>query len=71
MFNSERAIETSEAVAAQQQDAAIAQIRAGLATEGADECVECGEPIGDARRAALPSAIRCVGCQARVERRGK
>jgi RNA polymerase-binding transcription factor DksA len=71
VFDSERALETSVAVAAIRQDAAIAQIRAGLAAEGADDCVECGAEIGAARRAALPSAIRCVGCQARVERGGK
>lgn len=71
MFDSERALETSELVAAQQQEAAIAQIRATLTSAGADDCLECGKPIGEARRAALPSAIRCVGCQAVIERRGK
>lgn len=27
------------------------------------ECLECGEDIEPKRRAALPSAIRCIGCQ--------
>jgi RNA polymerase-binding transcription factor DksA len=32
-------------------------------------CVECGEPIGRARLAALPEVERCVECQERAERR--
>jgi len=71
VFDSERALETSTALAEQLNEAAIARIRAGLEGDGAEDCVECGGPIGEERRAALPSAIRCVGCQARVERRGK
>lgn len=27
------------------------------------DCVDCGEPIGDQRKAAMPSAIRCLACQ--------
>jgi phage/conjugal plasmid C-4 type zinc finger TraR family protein len=30
-------------------------------------CRDCGQPIGDERRAALPSATRCVTCQAAWE----
>ena len=30
-------------------------------------CIECGEPIGEERLAALPSAVRCVSCQAEWE----
>ena len=30
-------------------------------------CADCGKPIGDERRKALPSAVRCVTCQARWE----
>lgn len=26
-------------------------------------CVECNEPIGEARKAAAPFAIRCIDCQ--------
>jgi phage/conjugal plasmid C-4 type zinc finger TraR family protein len=32
--------------------------------EGAEDCVECGEPIPEARRKALPGVSTCVGCQA-------
>ena len=31
--------------------------------EGTVECVECGEPIPEARRKALPGARTCVSCQ--------
>ena len=59
----ERAIETSEATDRRLSEGAIARIRGALAAEGEDFCVECDEPIPAARRAALPSAERCIGCQ--------
>jgi phage/conjugal plasmid C-4 type zinc finger TraR family protein len=34
-----------------------------LARDGSDECEECGEPIPEARRQALPGARTCVACQ--------
>jgi phage/conjugal plasmid C-4 type zinc finger TraR family protein len=34
-----------------------------LARDGSDECDECGEPIPEARRQALPGARTCVACQ--------
>ncbi|THD61422.1 DksA/TraR family C4-type zinc finger protein [Phenylobacterium sp.] len=33
------------------------------AGEGASLCDECGEPIPDARRKAMPGARTCVRCQ--------
>ena len=39
---------------------ARAQMPAG---EGATHCVECGEPIPEGRRRALPGARTCVRCQ--------
>lgn len=32
------------------------------------ECVDCGQPIGEKRKQALPHAVRCVGCQWQWER---
>ncbi len=32
------------------------------------ECVDCGRPIGEKRKQALPHAVRCVGCQWQWER---
>jgi phage/conjugal plasmid C-4 type zinc finger TraR family protein len=41
---------------------------AGLDAPGSDVCADCGEAIPAARCRALPSAIRCVECQAWAER---
>jgi phage/conjugal plasmid C-4 type zinc finger TraR family protein len=38
-----------------------------LLVDGVIVCAECGEPIPLARLAALPSACRCVVCQAEAE----
>lgn len=66
----ERAIESSEAVAAAQHARAISAISAELAAPGNEDCEDCGEAIPAARRQALPSARRCVGCQQIFERGG-
>lgn len=69
MFD-EREIEAGEQAEAGERAAVIARIRAGLDGEGAAECIDCGREIPAARRAALPSAERCVGCQSIHERKG-
>jgi len=69
MFD-EREIEAGAQAEAGERDAAIARIRAGLHGEGSDDCIDCGCEIPPARRAALPSAERCVGCQSIHERKG-
>jgi RNA polymerase-binding transcription factor DksA len=48
-------------------DAALDRIDAG--TYGA--CIECGGPVGIERLRALPSAERCLSCQADLERRAR
>lgn len=35
--------------------------------ESARECEECGEPIPQPRREALPGVRRCVSCQSAAE----
>lgn len=47
----------------------VRRVQAGLATRGAAACIGCGDDIEPERRAALPSARRCIECQGRVERR--
>lgn len=64
----EREIEAAGQAEADERAAAIARIRQELEGEGADDCVDCGCAIPPARRAALPSAERCVACQQRHER---
>lgn len=51
----------ADRLAAQQQ-------AAGLEQFGAEHCCDCQEEIPMERRRALPSAVRCVSCQAWVER---
>lgn len=31
------------------------------------ECVDCGKPIGEKRKQALPHALRCIVCQQTFE----
>jgi RNA polymerase-binding transcription factor DksA len=38
---------------------------ADVAQQGA--CIDCGDGISSARLAALPDAVRCVGCQRQLE----
>lgn len=53
---------------------AVARARSRLPRgESLRECEDCGEPIPEARRQAVPGVRRCVGCQSaedaqRVER---
>ena len=46
-------------------EAALARIRAG--TYG--DCRDCGEPIALARLSAYPTAMRCLACQQRHEKK--
>ena len=72
MHATEREIEAAEANVLLERETAIARIRNDLALEGEDDCVDCDAPIGAARKAALPSAERCISCQAvheKAERR--
>ena len=45
---------------------ALARMPSGA---GLAECEECGEPIPEARRRALPGARTCVACQSLLDRR--
>lgn len=42
----------------------IEAARERLAAEEAGVCIDCGDPIGFERLLALPTALRCVSCQA-------
>jgi len=47
------------------------QRAAALDAPGNVLCADCGEEIPESRRRALPSAIRCIECQAWAESLGK
>lgn len=55
--NEQIEISTSEALAR-------ARLRARQGGEGRADCAECGEPIPEARRRAVPGASLCLDCQA-------
>lgn len=50
---------------------AVSAARAALAGPGDEICADCGGEIPRERRIAMPSAIRCVECQAFAERVGR
>lgn len=56
--NDQIEISTAEAVARARSRAAQAGARVS-----ATDCVDCGEPIPEARRMALPGVQLCVECQ--------
>ena len=37
------------------------------APTNATECIDCGEPIGEKRKQAVPWAVRCIKCQTAYE----
>ncbi len=65
MDNLDEAAETEELY----RTNAIKQNRTHLVSCSATECEECGEPIGDARKKAMPSARLCLSCQELLEAR--
>lgn len=50
-------------------DDALAAVRQHLPVgESAYECAECGEPIPEARRRALPGVRLCIACQEEADK---
>jgi phage/conjugal plasmid C-4 type zinc finger TraR family protein len=45
------------------------QARRAPEGEGLSECAECGEPIPEARRAAIPGVKLCIDCQSERDAR--
>lgn len=61
-------VDQASALEIAQRERAIAAVRAKLKGDGSDDCADCGEPIPAGRRQAVPSATRCIACQALAER---
>lgn len=68
MMSGERGLERAEDFQRQQDELRVGRIRSSLVLKGDEFCQDCGDEIGARRRAALPSATRCVDCQAGFER---
>lgn len=49
--------------------AVVSKIHREITRPGETCCVDCGEEIEAQRRQAMPSAIRCVVCQKKHERK--
>jgi phage/conjugal plasmid C-4 type zinc finger TraR family protein len=50
----------------------VARARSRLgAGEGLRECEDCGDPIPEARRRAVPGVRRCRDCQAETDQRAE
>jgi phage/conjugal plasmid C-4 type zinc finger TraR family protein len=47
----------------------FAQARDMAEADGDGICIDCGEPIPEARQRALPGCRRCIECQQRYESR--
>ena len=65
-------IDMAQRTEAQIREDALSRCRArrhgqGRAALAATHCRECGEPIPEARRAAVPGVDMCVACQADAE----
>lgn len=69
METSERQREAAQRAEEDMRDRAIGRIRNAMCQKGDEFCVDCGNPIGAKRRAAMPSAIRCISCQTSLEKK--
>ena len=63
--------ELAQEVTAQRVENAVKAITAKSGRESATHCEDCGEGIPEARREAVKGCIRCAGCQAIAEQKGK
>lgn len=53
-----------------EREASARRVSERLARTGTVMCVDCEEPIDEARKAAMPSAMRCAECQCASESGG-
>ncbi|GFM37735.1 TraR/DksA family transcriptional regulator [Desulfovibrio psychrotolerans] len=49
------------------QDAIDHATRRQLKGPGRETCIDCGSPIPEARRCAVPGVERCIACQTELE----
>lgn len=77
MKASDAAIELAERRVELERAAGIARIQAAVRsqytaeeTTGPRFC-DCGEPIPEARRQAMPGCRRCIDCETFIERQGR
>lgn len=66
-MTTERQMEQAARLEEMQRAAGRRRVALAMQGGGAEDCVDCGEPIPPARRAAVPWTCRCADCQAIVE----
>ncbi|MEG6319453.1 TraR/DksA family transcriptional regulator [Enterobacter hormaechei] len=64
-------IDQANELAQQRIDMAIAAHRLNRNAVSAEHCVECGDPIPELRRAAVPGCQTCAECQSVIELKNK
>lgn len=63
-------IDDANKIAAVHLNAALSHIKTAKAN-GIADCIDCDDPIGVARKAAAPHAIRCVECQSYFDKESR
>lgn len=63
-------VDEAQAVGAMLLAIALEGRQRGETGPGAADCADCGEPIPEARRQAMPAATCCTFCQQEREKRG-
>ncbi|ARQ59203.1 TraR/DksA family transcriptional regulator [Rhizobium sophoriradicis] len=67
-MTTEQDFDRAEELAEKERQAGIRRLQAELQRDGRFDCQDCENEIEPARREAMPSATRCIACQARFER---
>lgn len=70
MKASNAAVELAEQRVEQEAAAGIARARAALTGTSGRLVCDCGEPISEARRRAVPNTDQCINCATFAERSG-
>ncbi|TCD20913.1 TraR/DksA family transcriptional regulator [Lelliottia amnigena] len=64
-------IDTAAEIEELQRNAALSAHRLNPNAVSAEHCEECGDPIPEPRRAAVPGCQTCAECQLEKEKRNK
>ena len=64
-------IDRADGVIEAERLSGVEAVRSRMAGAGRADCEECGCGIPEARRAAVPWAVRCAPCQEVVDARGR
>ncbi len=62
-------MDSAQELEIKQRESALRHVRPKRAANSINECVECGKPIGERRKRAVPSATLCLSCQTQKEER--